>query len=161
MYDRIWDPLSTDTNFDTVIHSDLVSAGLSDDEKVPLTVVSNAAIAINSTYNRYHKWSGDTADNLIIYIHIAEVEILKSNQTREFNIFLNGVYLFGPISPKTSITTLTNKTPYTGSSSNRLQFNQTQNSNCPPIYNAIEIYTGKQLLQNQTEETDGKLNIVT
>lgn len=156
MYDRMWTPLAPDANTYTIINSDLVSEGLSDDEKVPLTVMSKAVTAINSTNNLLYTWVGDTADNLIIYVHLAEVEILKSNQTREFNIFLNGKYLFGPISPKTNITTLTNKTPYTGSSINRLDFIQTQNSNLPPIYSAMEIYTGKQLLQNQTEERDGK-----
>ncbi|GKD85390.1 leucine-rich repeat transmembrane protein kinase protein, partial [Tanacetum coccineum] len=138
----------------TIINSNLVSAGLSNVEQVPLTVVSNAGTAINPTDNFSYRWRGKTADNLIIYIYIAEVEILKSNQTREFNIFLNGNYLFGPITPKTSITTLTNETPYTGSSSNNLEFKQTRNSNLPPIYNAIEIYTGKQLQQHQTEDQD-------
>ncbi|GKA01417.1 leucine-rich repeat transmembrane protein kinase protein, partial [Tanacetum coccineum] len=154
MYDRIWYPLSPDADTSTVINSGLVSAGPSDEEKVPLAVMRNAVTTIDSTYNLLYYWSGDTSDNLIIYIHVAEVEILKSNQTREFNIYLNGNYLFGPISPKTTITTLTNKSPHTGLSRNNLQINQTKNSNVPPIYNAIEIYTVKQLQQYHTEDQD-------
>ncbi|GKD38164.1 leucine-rich repeat transmembrane protein kinase protein [Tanacetum coccineum] len=153
IYDRIWYPLPI-SGCRSIQNSTLVSSGPSDDEKVPLKVMRNAVTPIDSDDNLMYRWGGDTADDFIIYIHLAEVEILKSNQTREFNIYLGGNDLFGPISPSTSITTLTNKSPFTGSSSYKLNFNQTQNSNLPPMYNAIEIYTGKQLLQNQTEERD-------
>ncbi|GKA75706.1 leucine-rich repeat transmembrane protein kinase protein, partial [Tanacetum coccineum] len=154
MYDRIWYPLSSIAET-TIINSDLVSAGLSDEEKVPLTVMSNAIKSISPIiYSLRISWNGDTSDNLIIYIHLAEVEVLKRNQTREFNIYLNDNYLFGPISPKTSITTLTNKSPYTGLSRNVIKIKQTKNSNVPPICNAFEIYTVKQLQQYQTEDQD-------
>ncbi|GKD26929.1 leucine-rich repeat transmembrane protein kinase protein [Tanacetum coccineum] len=77
MYDRIWYPLSPDADTNTVINSGLVSAGPSDEEKVPLAVMRNAVTTIDST-----------------------------------------------------------------------------NSNVPPIYNAIEIYTVKQLQQYHTEDQD-------
>lgn len=156
MYDRIWYPWPTDADTYTVINSGLVSAGLSDEEKVPLTVMSNAVKPKNSTRNLMCTLYGDAANEFMIYFHLAEVEILKSNQTREFNIYLGWNDLFGPISPSTSVTTLTNKSPFTGSTSYRFDFNQTRNSNLPPIYNAVEVYRGKQLQQNKTEERDGK-----
>ncbi|GKD25379.1 leucine-rich repeat transmembrane protein kinase protein [Tanacetum coccineum] len=97
------DSFGTNEIVRSIKNSTLVSSGPSEDEKVPLKVMRNAVTPIDS-------------DEFIIYIHLAEVEILKSNQTREFNIYLGGNDLFGPISPSTSITTLTNKSPYQSNS---------------------------------------------
>ena len=103
-----------------------------------------------------YTWPANATDEFIIYIHIAEVEILKSNQKREFNIYLNGALLFGPFSPSTSLTTITNQSTHTGFSSYELELKPTLDSTLPPLCNAIEIYRVKQLVQNQTQDGDGK-----
>nr|GFB34087.1 leucine-rich repeat transmembrane protein kinase protein [Tanacetum cinerariifolium] len=84
MYDRIWRPSSM-IGGRAVNNSDLVSAGLSDEEKVPLKVRSTAYTPINSTNMLRYTWVANATDKFILYIHIAEVEILQSNQKREFN----------------------------------------------------------------------------
>ncbi|CAN7110834.1 unnamed protein product, partial [Brassica rapa subsp. narinosa] len=38
-------------------------------------------------------------DTVYIYLHFAEVEVLRANETREFNISLNGVSINDSYSP--------------------------------------------------------------
>ncbi|GKC59984.1 leucine-rich repeat transmembrane protein kinase protein, partial [Tanacetum coccineum] len=157
MYDRKWYLLSS-TGTIKVTNFSLVSAALSDKVKLPLKVMRTAITPINSTDILTYTWPANTTDQFVIYIHIAEVEILKNNQKREFNIQLNGDLLFGPFSPSTSLTTITGQHTYTGFPNYYLELIQTPNSTLPPIYNAIEIYTVKQLVQNQTEDQDAISN---
>ncbi|GKB19014.1 leucine-rich repeat transmembrane protein kinase protein, partial [Tanacetum coccineum] len=157
MYDRIWYPLGS-TGTITVTNSSLVSAAPSDKVKLPLKIMRTAITPINSTDFLTYSWPANTTDKFVIYIHIAEVEILKSNQKREFNIQLNGDLLFGPFSPSTSLTTITGQHTYTGFPNYHLVLIQTPNSTLPPIYTAVEIYTVKQLVQKQTEDQDAISN---
>ncbi|GJU84776.1 leucine-rich repeat transmembrane protein kinase protein [Tanacetum coccineum] len=157
VYDRIWYPQSL-PGCRAVNISDVVSAGPSDEEKTPLKVRSTALTPINSTNMLTYSWVANASDKFIIYIHIAEVEVLKSNQKREFNIYLNGAHLFGPFSPSTSLTTITNQSTHTGFSSYEIELIPTLDSTLPPLYNAIETYTVKQLVQNQTQDRDAISN---
>ncbi|MFS7967636.1 putative transferase [Helianthus anomalus] len=113
--------------------------------------MSTAIIPINST-ELYYRWNATSIDEYIIYVHLAEVEIPESNQKREFNIYNNEIFI-GTFSPSTNITTImlsSNSLTY------ELILRQTLNSTLPPILNAIEVYTLKQLLQNQTDDQDGR-----
>lgn len=154
MYDRIWYPLGSSGTI-KVTNSSLVSAALSDKVKLPLKIMRTAITPINSTDFLTYSWPANTTDEFVIYIHIAEVEQIKSNQKREFNIQLNGDLLFGPLSPSTSLTTITSQHTYTGFPNYNLVLVQTPNSTLPPIYTAVEIYTVKRLVQKQTEDQDG------
>ncbi|KAJ0541480.1 putative non-specific serine/threonine protein kinase [Helianthus annuus] len=148
-YDRIWDLATKAVRVRAVQASDAVSLKSFSEEQVPLKVMSTAIIPINST-ELYHRWNATSSDEYIIYVHLAEVEILESNQKREFNIYNNGIFI-GKFSPSTSITTImlsSNSPTY------ELILRQTLNSTLPPILNAIEVYTLKQLLQNQTDDQD-------
>ncbi|GJX56744.1 leucine-rich repeat transmembrane protein kinase protein [Tanacetum coccineum] len=124
-----------------------------DDEKLSFEVMRNAVTPENSTNSLTVTWHSDDDDELLIYIHLAEVEILESNQKREFNMYLNGDDLFGSFSPSTNITTLTSQTS-TGLLYNTLEIIKTTSSTLPPILNAIEIYSVKQFQQYQTEDQD-------
>ncbi|GJY68525.1 leucine-rich repeat transmembrane protein kinase protein, partial [Tanacetum coccineum] len=157
VYDRIWYPLSL-PGCRAVNNSDVVSAGPLDEEKLPLKVRSTAFTPINSTHMLTYTWVANTTDKFIIYIHIAEVEILKSNQKRVFTIYLNGAHLFGPFSLSTSLTTITNQSTHTGFSSYELELIPTLDSTLPPLYNAIETYKVKKLVQNQTQDRDAISN---
>jgi hypothetical protein len=113
---------------------------------------------INSTYSGIiYTWNhASIAYNYIIYIHFAEVEILKENQKREFNVYLNGNFWDGPISPSNIITTIKTASPLTGFSNYTIEFNRTSSSTLPPIINAMEIYIPKQFQLQQTDDQDGK-----
>ena len=90
-------------------------------------------------------------------MHFSELEKLQPNQTREFNVFLNGdLWLTQPVVPYYLSTTTAYSTTGTTRAAFKLWLNKTETSTLPPILNAIEIYTLKQLLQAQTEQEGGK-----
>ncbi|KAI3671617.1 hypothetical protein L1987_87356 [Smallanthus sonchifolius] len=94
-------------------------------------------------------------DKFFVYLHFAEIETLKINQKREFNIYLNGNLTFGPISPLNhSTTTVYSTEPEIVAPTYTLTINKTKNSTLPPIVNALELYTLKQLPQKQTYDQD-------
>ncbi|KAG7633476.1 Protein kinase domain [Arabidopsis suecica] len=71
-------------------------------------------------------------ERFFIYLHFSEVQALRANETREFNISINGesvADLYRPLS-------------------------RTQSSTHPPMINAIEIFLVSELLQSETYEND-------
>lgn len=112
-----------------------------------------AITPVNSTYELDYKWNVKTNDDFIIYIHLAEVETLKSNQKREFNLTINGA-LIQTFSPSTNITTISKQIAGVPSTY-KLTLIRTLSSTLPPILNAAEVYTLKKLLKYQTDDQDG------
>ncbi|XP_076937127.1 putative LRR receptor-like serine/threonine-protein kinase At1g05700 isoform X2 [Bidens hawaiensis] len=153
-YDRIWYPATLPPDLYRAIQtSDTVSLKPFSEEQVPLKVMSTAITPVNSTYIHYnYQWSARTSVDFMVYIQLAEVEILERNQKREFNIYNNGRWI-GTVSPSTNITTVK---IYASSNSPtyELILNRTLNSTLPPILNALEIYALRQLQQNQTDDQD-------
>jgi len=92
------------------------------------------------------------------YVHIAEIQALRANETREFNVTLNGEYTFGPFSPiplKTaSIVDLSPGQCDGGRCI--LQVVKTLKSTLPPLLNAIEAFTVIDFPQMETNENDGR-----
>ncbi|KAJ0444840.1 putative transferase [Helianthus annuus] len=118
--------------------------------------MSTAITPTNLTDYLYYSWTAtDKTEEYLIYIYFAEIERLKRNETREFNVYLNGDYWGGPISP-TDHTTSTYFTDCFNSSSYELTLVRTQNSTLPPLYNAIELYNPRSLQQLQTNDQDGR-----
>ena len=102
-------------------------------------------------------WDSESATSeYYIYMHFAEVEQLKPNQSRSINITLNGNYWWSISSPLYLYTT-------TVCSQSALEIAQTYNfelfkaegSTLPPIINAIEIYSVRNLSQPGTNKQDG------
>ncbi|KAD4982877.1 hypothetical protein E3N88_19548 [Mikania micrantha] len=152
-YDRIWNPiaLSGITNVQT---SRPVSIGPSTKEQVPSKVMSTAIFPTNTKNDLLYTWKATSeSEEFFMYIYFAEIETVKSNESREFMIYLNGVNWGGPISP-VDHTTTTYFTSFFNSSSYELTIGRTQNSTLPPMYNAIELYNAIRLQQRQTEDQD-------
>ncbi|KAF5817770.1 putative transferase [Helianthus annuus] len=149
-YDRIWYPVIKD-QARKVQPSDTVTIKPYSEEQVPLKIMTGGVTPIQPTWPLYRSWKARSDDASIIYIYLAEVEILESNQKREFNIYYNDIWI-GTVSPSSNVTTIRNK--IYASSSYNLTLNRTLNSTLPPVINALEIYTLKQLLQNQTDDQD-------
>ncbi|KAI7727676.1 hypothetical protein M8C21_031629 [Ambrosia artemisiifolia] len=104
-YDRLWNPISLD-GCKAVQSSDTVSLGPNNEEQVPSKVMSTAITPTNSTGAIVFSVNADnTIDEYIFYIHLAEVQKLETNQTREVNIYINGE-LNGPFPVSTSMTTI-------------------------------------------------------
>ena len=93
-------------------------------------------------------------------MHIAEIRVLKANESRVFNISLNGELWGGPYIPKYLHTT----TVYSPSALKGGKFEfvlyKIEQSTLPPLINAIEVYKVVELLQSQTDQQDGKLFIM-
>ena len=105
-------------------------------------------------------WSPNNATSqYYFYMHFAEIENLQANQSREFNIFLNGDLWYKALSPRylvaTTIYSPTYRTKPDSETKFKIWINKTETSTLPPILNAIEIYTVNQLLQAQTDQKDG------
>ncbi|GKA28898.1 leucine-rich repeat transmembrane protein kinase protein [Tanacetum coccineum] len=155
-YDRIWYTTTSDSLVDVQTSSTISNLGSSTTNEVPSKVMSTALTTPNVTRNIYYPWTAtDATQEFFIYLYIAEIETLKSNQKREFYIYLNEVYWDGPVSPLDHTTTT-----YLIKSSNSSAYNitlyQTKNSTLPPLFNAIELYIPKQLRQQQTEDQDAE-----
>ncbi|KAK9266042.1 hypothetical protein L1049_017797 [Liquidambar formosana] len=96
-----------------------------------------------------------------IYMYFAELEELRANQSREFNISLNGRVWYGQLVPDYLYTTTIYSVSPEIAENFKVSIYKTENSTLPPIINAIEIYMVKQLLQPQTdqEDVDAMINI--
>ena len=104
-------------------------------------------------------WDSETATSeYYIYMHFAEVEQLKANQYRSFNITINEKPFYGPFVPKyLSTITLYSPSPLTIANNYEVSIFKTENSTLPPILNAVEIYSVKNLSQSETDHQDGML----
>ena len=94
----------------------------------------------------------DTNSEFYVYMHFAEVVKLRANESRSFNITINGKLWYGPLSLRyLLIDTVYSTAPLTG---RKYVFSilKTGNSTLPPIINAIEIYTVKDLPRSETDQ---------
>ncbi|XP_024969864.1 putative leucine-rich repeat receptor-like protein kinase At2g19210 [Cynara cardunculus var. scolymus] len=154
-YDRLWSPINWPNS--TFLYTlDKVSTGLFTTIDPPSEVMSTAITPRYPKDSFNIAWNPDnTTDKFFMYMHFAEIEILKQNQTREFNIYLNGNLSYGPFSPLNHTTTTIYSTePEIVAPSYTLAINKTKNSTLPPIINALELYTLKHLPQRQTDDQD-------
>ena len=104
-------------------------------------------------------WNSETATSeYYIYMHFAEVKQLKANQSRSFNITINGEPFHGPYVPEyLSTDTLSSPSALTNADNYEVSIFKTENSALPPILNAVEIYSVKKLSQSETDQQDGML----
>lgn len=97
----------------------------------------------------------DPISQFYSYLYFAELEELPANQTREFDIYLNGKIWYGPVTPNYLETAVVYSVTPVGQGRNIFQAIRTRNSTLPPILNAVEVYILKELQQLQTTQTDG------
>ncbi|KAG2722805.1 hypothetical protein I3760_02G143300 [Carya illinoinensis] len=154
--DRIWTPynrnewkdLSTDQPITRISQADYQPASV---------VMSTAATPINESAPIEFYWQADNPDaKFYFHMHFAEVVKLEPNQSRSFNINLNGEYWTGDVVPYYLFTTTlyTQPSPETGRSTYNILIFKAANSTLPPILNAFEIYSVKDFLQPETELAD-------
>nr|KAJ0209479.1 hypothetical protein LSAT_V11C400195460 [Lactuca sativa] len=156
-YDRLWGPSEPTTpDYISLNTSYNVSAGSSPNLELPFDIMGSAVTPKNLNLSFDIEWDPvNTSDTFFIYMHFAEIEQLKRNQTREFNIYLNGKLWHGPLNPLNhTTTTIPSTEPEAIASRYKLTINKTRNSTLPPIINALELYVLKKLPQKQTEDQD-------
>ncbi|CAN6570815.1 unnamed protein product [Malus baccata var. baccata] len=152
--DRIWQPfnfnkwtqLATPLTIDAQSHNDY---------HVPSIVMRSASTPLDPSDTMDFNWNApDTSTQYYIFIHFAEFQLLKANQSRSFNITLNGDHWFGPFAPA-YLSTITVFSPSALTGGNySFSLVQTENSTLPPILNAMEVYTLIDLSQSETDTDD-------
>lgn len=161
VFDRVWEPFSFGAWNDTKT-SDLFK---SNDYKLPSLVMQTSVTPKNQNGSIGFVLNGqgrEPDDEMIpefyLYMHFFEVKNLMPDETREFDIYINGTLWFGSISPsQLSTTTIFSITGIRGSAIH-VVISPTQNSTLPPLLNAFEVYTVKHLPLPETHENDGIIN---
>ncbi|PNX80739.1 receptor-like protein kinase, partial [Trifolium pratense] len=155
-YDRIWFPyqwnemkqLSTSINNDDLVQNEY---------EPPAIVLSTAVTPVNVSAPLQLEWVADNLDEqFFAYFHFNEVEKLAENETRAFNVTVNGNSLYGGlvVPAYRVVNTLYSITPLTGAKRYAISLSKTENSTHPPILNAIEVYKVKDFSQSETKQDD-------
>lgn len=154
MFDRKWDRYN---RFETDVNTTL-NVTSSNPFVVPDAVSRSGASAKNATepLTSYTSLADDN-DKVIMYSHFAEIQALTANDTREFDILLDGNIIHRAYSPKV----LQSETKYNLSPQKcrvgicDLKLVRTQRSTLPPLINAIEAFNVLEFLYTETNPNDG------
>ncbi|KAG7594784.1 Protein kinase domain [Arabidopsis thaliana x Arabidopsis arenosa] len=155
IHDRVWNPISDDGSSSISTDLEVQTNNFYD---VPQAVMRTAAIPKNASAPWSLVWTIENTTALsYVYMHFAEIQNLKANESREFNITYNGGKLwytqFRPT--KLTIITMYSQVPLTSSNGvYNFTFEMTSNSTLPPLLNALEIYTGVDILQLHTDKDE-------
>ncbi|XAR49973.1 Non-specific serine/threonine protein kinase [Bertholletia excelsa] len=148
IYDRVWVP-DQEYNSSTISTSSAIKP---DSFRLPPTVMSTANT--NNSFDFYWLPLNDSVQYFFFW-HFAELELLRSNQIREFNMYINDELWEPPFRPEyLRSTTIYNALPKTSSASYKFSIRRTNNSTLPAIINALEVYKVIQLGQVKTDEQD-------
>lgn len=155
VYDRIWWPYNS-VNWAQLSTSLEVDAQGSNDYKPPNIVMKTAATPKNASKTLdFYLDIDDTTLQFYVYLHFAEVQVLQANETREFNVSLNGKHWYGPFRPTyLSTSTVFSPTALTGGNYT-FSIIRTETSTLPPILNAVEVYSVQELLELPTDQKHG------
>ncbi|RVW51965.1 LRR receptor-like serine/threonine-protein kinase IOS1 [Vitis vinifera] len=89
-FDRFWFPYNS-SKWAVLSTSLTIDANSRNRYQPPSIVMRTAATPLNAGEHLEFSWEpSDPTTQFYVYMHFAEVEELKVNQSREFNIFLNG-----------------------------------------------------------------------
>ncbi|EOA38953.1 hypothetical protein CARUB_v10011370mg [Capsella rubella] len=155
VHDRIWTPYFQPdwTHIDTTLNVTDSSGGYD----LPQDVIRTAAIPTNDREPLIFSWSLESSDDeTYAYIYVADIQQVRSNETREIEIVANGKVIFSPIRPKKfEVEMLTNTVPLKCEGGVcRVQLSKTPRSTLPPLMNALEIFTAIDFPQSETNQTD-------
>ncbi|EXB74618.1 hypothetical protein L484_026315 [Morus notabilis] len=169
VYDRLWSPFSKDTTWTALNNS------LADKNSLGKTIFQPPLEVLNTAYtpsgtsnssgnNMGFNWKPPNRTSpYYFYMHFAELQEINNNESREFNIYINGDLLppgYIPLDQYylriVSVYTAISDPIITPDSEGVIQvwINQTENSTLPPLINAMEIFMLKELSQRGTNEND-------
>ncbi|CAK7356801.1 unnamed protein product [Dovyalis caffra] len=152
VYDRIWGP--SDPLYGCAEISTSETPSTDNSFQPPSTVMSSADIPANASEPmEFNIGPQDTTLEFYFYMHFAEIVKLEANQSRYFNITLNGEYRSDLTPSYLDTTTVYSTSAETGGKYNFSIFNP-GGSTLPPLLNAIEIYSVVELPLSQTQQAD-------
>ncbi|KAL1194263.1 putative LRR receptor-like serine/threonine-protein kinase [Cardamine amara subsp. amara] len=154
IYDREWYASFLEKNWAQVTTTEVVNVN---DYELPQRVMATGATPLNNNETLNITWNVEPSTTKFrAYMHFAELQTLRANDTREFNVTLNGNYLSGPYSPipLKAETEVHVKPEQCDDGACLLQLVKTLKSTLPPLLNAIEAFTVIDLPQVETNEDD-------
>ena len=162
IFDRTWSPYNDKKV--TQLTTSLVVNFDKNHQLPPSVVMSSAATPINlgtSHLNIY--WEATILDSSIVskefyaYMYFVEVQKLKANQSRAFDVIFNGKLWSKNLVPDSSnVTTLSSVSPLISTNGiYNFTFVKLENSILPPIINAFEIFALVDFSQSETDQDDG------
>ncbi|AAF99860.1 Putative protein kinase [Arabidopsis thaliana] len=163
LYDRVWVPFSQ--NETVSLSTNLPVDTSSNSYNVPQNVANSAIIPAEATHPLNIWWDLQNINApSYVYMHFAEIQNLKANDIREFNITYNGGQVWeSSIRPHNlSITTISSPTALNSSDGFfNFTFTMTTTSTLPPLINALEVYTLVEnlLLETYQDEVSAMMNI--
>lgn len=120
-------------------------------------VMNTAATPSNESAPMAFTWlPPDSTTAFFVYMYFAELKVLGANESRVFDVFLNGKrWINESLSPSyLAELAFYSTTPLTGGTY-QISFVRTPNSTLPPILNALEIYRVLNLSLSETSGQDG------
>ncbi|KAK9282036.1 hypothetical protein L1049_004948 [Liquidambar formosana] len=153
-YDRIWFPYNMPNcvPFDTPLPID--SLGESD-YKLPSRVMKTAVKPLNDRDSLDFDFeTGDSTLEFYVYMHFAELEKLQENQSREFDIQINGLPWKNSVVPNYLNSTTIDTRKLVRGTKLSFSISKTPDSSLPPILDAMEMYIVKDSLQAPTDQGD-------
>ncbi|XP_031247368.1 LRR receptor-like serine/threonine-protein kinase IOS1 [Pistacia vera] len=152
--DRIWLPFNfKNWKIITTAATDRLE-NMFDEYQVPVSIMSTAVTPAIASEPLQFFWGDNVTRSYHIFTHIADIQDLSANQTREFNISADGDVWYPDFDPFPFFTTTRyNLFPFSGSRIT-ISMDRTVNSTLPPILNAVEIYWLKQFTDLMTNEQD-------
>ncbi|ESQ30276.1 hypothetical protein EUTSA_v10011227mg [Eutrema salsugineum] len=156
VYDRIWDPLFVKNLWKQVTTT--LDVNVNNEYELPKGVMATCVTPLNANATLNINWIlKPPTTKFYSYMHFAELQTLKANDTREFDVTLNGKLSYGKYSPKPlKSITIFDVMPHQCDRSGEclLELLKTSNSTLPPLLNAIEVYTVIDFPQMETNEDD-------
>ncbi|KAH0905875.1 hypothetical protein HID58_037702, partial [Brassica napus] len=155
VYDRAWSPfLPVEW---TQINTTLNVVDPHKDYNPPQDVIKTAATPAIASEPMTFSWTLDTSDDeTYAYLYMADIQKVRNNDTREFDIIANGKVEFDPYSPmKFEVEVLFNRVPLKCEGGLcRVQLSRTRKSTLPPLMNALEIFQVIEFPQSETNQDD-------
>lgn len=155
MIDRLWTPILFD-RWTQISTSQTVSPKNKNRDRVPSIVMSTAAAPVNESLPlEFYFNAADTSTKFYYYLHFSELQKLKAEQYRAFNVTANEELWIAVVPVYLKTTTIFNIGPISGSLSYNFSISKLANSTLPPILNAAEVYSLVDFQQLETDENDG------
>ena len=153
VHDRTWSPFF---DFYKLLNTTL-NVNNTGIYETPKPALATAATPSNDSHPLIFSWKTipQTA-SFYVYLHFAEIQDLRANDTREFDIYLNEDFNYTVFSPpKLEQRTLTFSTVQCPDGKCRLRLERTKKSTLPPLLNAMEAYTVIEFPFAGTDPIDG------
>ncbi|CAN8311529.1 unnamed protein product [Cochlearia groenlandica] len=155
IYDRVWFPyLPLEW---TQVNTSLNVIDSSRGYNPPQDVIRTAAIPAIASEPITFSWSLETSDDeTYAFLYFADIQKMRDNETREFDITANGKIPFDPYRPmKFEVRTLYNDVPLKCEGGQcRVQLSRTRRSTLPPLINAIETFKVIEFPQSETNQDE-------